>query len=279
MLGTAMRSILMKTNHQVMATDIALEEGIESMDIRNYSDIEKTVDRFNPEYIFHFAAETNVDKCEQEYEHAYMTNSSGTENIAMVCRNHSLKMIYISTGQVFDGKKREPYTEYDTPNPLNHYSRAKYEGEKIVERLVTDYYIFRAGWMIGGGAKDKKFVAKLIDLMKINPEVRVVHDKQGSPTFTFDFAAKILDVIATGRTGLYHLVNKGVATRYEIALEIKKILGLDCKIIPVTSAFFPLPADRPDSEAMENLKLKMFGMDTMPKWQQSMKIYLESNFK
>ena len=276
MLGTAMKKILDKDpGMSACHSDLNPGEDVELLDVLDYDEAKRQITDFAPDMVFHFAAETDVDLCEKDIDHAFRTNSLGTENIVNICMRNSIKLVYIGTGAVFDGKKKEPYTEFDTPNPSNCYAKAKYEGEVLVRRFLRDYLIVRAGWMIGGGKKDKKFVAKIIEIMENRDSVQIVNDKTGSPTFTFDFAAGILKLVEMGKFGLYHMVNQGVTTRLEIAREIKKLKNYDCEIVPVSSAYFPLPAPRSDSEALENYKLNLLGLQFMPHWKDSLKKYLQ----
>ena len=276
MLGTALHKELENNKFTICATDLNFNEAIKDLDIRDLKEVLKTLENFKPDIVFHLAAETDVDKCEIEPEHAYLTNTLGTENVALACQKVNAVMVYISTAGVFDGNKIEPYTEFDTPNPINIYGKSKWEGEKIVSSLLSRYFIFRAGWMIGGGKKDKKFVGKIVNLLKEKDEIPVVNDKIGTPTFTEDMAKGMLNLIETERYGLYHMTNKGTCSRYDIACEIVKIMGKkDVKIKPINSAAFPLPAPRSRSEAMVNLKLNLLGMNTMRTWQEALKEYLK----
>src|SRR3989338_124129 len=271
MLGTALCPLLSENGYEVFAVDIVQSNlRIEHLDVRDFEGVKSYVNKKEPDIIFHLAAETDVDKCEIDIDHAYRMNTIGTENIALICQDRNIPMVYISTCSVFDGKKREPYNEFDIPNPISVYSKTKWEGEKIVSQLLNRFFIFRAGWMIGGGIKDKKFVAKIIELLKDKKELSVVNDKFGSPTFTNDFSQKIAQIIETERYGLYHVTNKGVASRFDIACKIVEILNKKEVVVkPINSAAFPLPAPRPDSEASNNFKLQLLEMDNLPHWEKS----------
>ena len=245
------------------------------MDVTSKQKVFSLVEKYKPKTVLHLAAETNVDKCESEIDHAYRTNTIGTVNIALACQKIGAEMIYISTGGVFDSKGKYESTEFDKPRPLNKYADSKYQGELAVKDLLTRFYIFRAGWMIGGGPKrDKKFVGKIIELCQTKPKIEAVSDKFGSPTFAQDFVKGIREVIKTGNYGLYHLVNKGSVSRYEIAREIVKCMNKDVEVVPVTSERFPLPAPRAESEAMKNYKLDLMGINPMPDWRKSLKTYI-----
>ncbi len=276
MLGGALCPLLSKKGHDVLMTDINTSDAkIAFLDVRDLDGLKGYVNKAKPDIVFHLAAETDVDKCEIDPGHAYNVNAQGTKNVALVCREPDIPMVYISTCGVFDGKKQEPYNELDEPNPISAYTKAKYEGENIVRSLLSKYFIFRAGWMIGGGKKDKKFVAKIVELIKTKDVLTVVNDKRGCPTFTKDFSECIIKIIETGLYGLYHVTNKGSASRYDIACKITEYLGRnDVVVKPISSDLFPLPAPRPDSEAVDNSKLKSLGIDMRP-WEEALREYLK----
>ena len=280
MLGSEVCQELKRRSHTVLKTDINLTtKDIEFLDVKNYNEVTKLIKKMKPNAIFHLAAETDVDLCEKKPDHAYITNVLGTENIALLCQKFKIPMVYISTAGVFSGDKVEPYTEFDEPGPLNIYGKTKLEGEKIVQNLLNEYFIFRAGWMVGGWTIDKKFVYKIIKLLKTEREINVVDDKFGSPTFTFDFAKNLMTVVNTKRHGLFHMTNKGTCSRYDIAVKIIEFLDLGgkVKVNPVSSTEFPLPAPRARSEMMRNYKLDLLGLNSMPRWEESLARYIRIN--
>lgn len=282
MLGSALCPTLMQRGHTVFATDLApVDEGIECLDVRSYKQIEEIVGKVKPDMVMHLAAETDVDKCELEPDHAFLTNTISTQNATLVCQKHGIVMVYISTIGVFYGDKPEPYTEFDNPNPINVYGRSKLEGEKIVQSLLERYYIVRAGWMVGGGPeRDKKFVGKIIKRMNETTVLKAVNDKIGSPTYTVDFSRCLTDLIETGYYGLYHCTNKGYGSRFDVAKKIVDFLGRsDVTVEPVGSAYFPLPAARARSEMSRNYKLELLGKDTTRKWEDALKEYIDTCWK
>lgn len=257
MLGSAVIDTLRADRCEIVATGKSVRgEAVLPMDIQDWRSVRATFGEHKPDLVLHLAAETNVDLCEQ-----------------------GAVMAYVSTANVFDGEKLEPYTEYETPGSVNVYGRSKYAGECIVEQSLDRYFIFRAGWMVGGWEIDKKFVHTMAQLCREKDELRVVDDKFGSRTFTADFATHMMAVVDSGRYGLYHLANEGTASRWEIAKEIVKGLGMvgEVDVIPISSAEFPLPAPRPRSEMMQNLKLQLLGLDEMPHWKGALRDYLEEN--
>jgi len=245
-----------------------------AMDVTDYSQVEGKVKETKPDIILHLAAKTDVDKCEIDIDETFRVNVLGVQNVALVSQKFDILMVYLSTAGVFGGEKLEPYTEFDKPNPVNIYGKAKLEGERIVQDLLNKYFIIRAGWMIGGGEKDKKFVAKIVKLCREKEEIMAVNDKFGTPTYAKHLLQTIKELIKTSFYGLYHIGNKGMCSRYDVAMEIAKFLGNKTKIVPVNSDFFPLPAPRTRSEAIRNYKLDIIGLDNMPTWQEALQEYL-----
>ena len=279
MLGVAIRAELAGSSHTVTATGSTGQDGLLPMDIRDWEQVRNGIRGHQPELVLHLAAETDVDRCEQEPDHAYATNALGTENIALACREQGAVMVYISTANVFDGEKPEPYTEYDRTGSINVYGRSKLEGERAVDRALDRYFILRAGWMVGGWEIDKKFVYKIVQRCRTERQLKVVDDKFGSPTFTVDFARNLMPLIQTGRYGTYHMANQGVGSRLEIAREVVRLLDKEreVEICPISSVEFPLPAPRPRSEMLRNLKLELMGANHMPHWKASLRRYIEEN--
>lgn len=260
--------------YELLLSDIVGE--LAYLDVRDAAAVKAAVLEFKPQIVLHLAAATDVDRCEQDPEWAYHSNAIGTQNIALACQGSGATLIYISTAGIFWGDKSEPYIEFDLPRPMNVYGHSKLAGEQIISTLLQRYYIVRAGWMIGGGKRDKKFVGKIARLILEgrNP-LQVVNDKFGSPTYAKDLLLGIRDLIETGYFGVYHMVNKGCCSRYDVALSMADVLGrTDISIIPIASSYFPLPAPRARSEAMRNLKLELLGIDKMRPWQEALREYI-----
>jgi dTDP-4-dehydrorhamnose reductase len=279
MLGSALYPALLAKNHEVLVTDLApSQQEIEYLDVRDFGKVKEIVAKVKPNMVMHLAAETDVDKCELEPDIAFLTNTIGTQNVALVCQKQQIKMVYISTLGVFFGDKQDPYTEFDTPNPINTYGKSKLQGEYIVQNLLKEYYIVRAGWMVGGGPKkDKKFVGKMIRQVSEGCKLKAVNDKLGSPTYTVDFSTCLSNLIDTDYYGLYHCTNKGVCSRFDVAKKIVELLGMSSVTVePVSSAHFPLPATRARSEMSRNYKLELLGMNTLRNWEEALKSYIHS---
>lgn len=274
MVGSYVRTVF--TDHDLLLTDKIA--GVPHLDVRDSASVAAAVAEMKPDAVLHLAAATDVDRCEQDPEGAFHTNAVGTQNVALACQAHDIVMVYVSTAGVFWGDKPEPYHEFDDPRPANVYGRSKLAGEQIVMSLLRRYYIVRAGWMFGGGARDKKFVGFITrKLLAGEPELRIVADKFGSPTYGKDLLYGIRALLETGYYGLYHMTNTGIGSRYEVALAIRRAVGReDVPVRPMSSAYFPLPAPRARSEAMDNLKLRLLGLNTMRPWRESLAEYVRA---
>ncbi len=279
MLGASLYRICEETGANVLATDIDLnEDWLEHLDVCNIKECESIFRHFKPTITFHLAALTDLEYCEQNPEEAWKVNALGTENIALLCRKNNTLMVYISTAGVYDGHQNV-YTDFDIPNPLSHYGKTKYHGELFVERFLQKYFIFRGGWMMGGGPqKDKKFINKIYKKIKAGEtELFVVEDKLGNPTCADNFSDSMLKVIPTSYYGLYNQVCIGSGSRYYVAVEFIRLLGLadKIKVTKVDSNYFKDKyfAPRPYSEKLTNLKLDMRNINFMRDWQDCLKDY------
>ena len=270
MLGADLCRELSAQGHTVYAA------GTPELDVRQPAQVRRAFADFAPQQVFHLAALTDVDACERTPEAAYHTNVLGTQLVALACAAADIPMIYLSTIAVFDGHKPEAYIEFDTPNPQSCYGRSKYEGERVVLQHVPRHFILRAGWMFGGGPADKKFVGRILQQARTLPELKVVNDKFGSPTYTCDLARAAIGLTRGDLYGLYHLVNIGQpVSRFEIADRVLEYAGLTgCRLIPVSSAAFPLAAPRPRMEAARNLHAELFGLELMRPWEAALRDYL-----
>jgi dTDP-4-dehydrorhamnose reductase len=249
---------------------------VEELDIRDYHKVLETTKEINPDIIVHLAAMTDVDACEREPDLAYRTNAVGTQNMVLAANECEAVLVYLSTGSIYGGDKEYPYTEYDEPAPKSVYSRSKLEGERWVLNTARQFYIVTAGWMFGGGVLDKKFVRKIMELSDTKKELKVVNDKFGSPTYTVDLSAGILELLEWGRYGKYHMANNGYCNRYELAKKILDITGnKDCKLIPVSSEEFPLAAPRPRMEAIYNYNLMLLKNEIMRHWEEALEEYIK----
>lgn len=271
MVGSYVKQVF--NDAECILTDLA------DLNICDRDSVMIAVEKTSPGLVLHLAAATDVDRCETDRDWARKVNVTGTENVVSACKNNGVKLVFLSSAAVFDGSKPLPYIEADKTGPLNFYGKTKLEAEGIIASRLKDYFIIRAGWMVGGGGKDVKFVGKIARMMAGSNSIKAVNDKFGSLTYAKDLLACTGKLIERGSPGLYHMANHGMVSRYDIALEIKNILGLNkVEIVPVSSSVFPLPAPRGRSEAMENSRLKEIGLDGMRNWKDALRDYLLNDY-
>ncbi len=276
MLGSAVIPALQSCGHDVVATDLAFKYA--KLDVRSQRDVEWWMKEIRPDIVAHLAAETSLEVCETDPDHAWLTNAIGTRNIALACRRTETAIAYISSAGVFDGTKDEAYTEFDTPNPINVYGASKYEGEKIIRQLVPNAYIIRAGWMMGGwNGKDHKFVHHMMSQIEAGePTLYAVDDKFGSPTYAPDFADRFESLIQSENFGTYHMASGGSCSRFDVAEAIAAISGANVEVKPISSDHFATEffAPRPRSEVMRNYVMDLEGSNTMRPWRDALEDYL-----
>jgi dTDP-4-dehydrorhamnose reductase len=263
----------------VKATDIDLNESwLEYADVRDYCGIEESIKSFMPDLVINLAAKTDMEECEREQKNAWLTNALGAENMALLAVELGVPYIYISTAGIFGGEK-ELFNDFDEPNPLSIYARSKYAGEIFTRQYVRKHYVVRAGWMMGGGPhKDKKFINKIYrQIADGATELNVVDDKLGTPTFTCEFANGLLKLVKSDQYGVYNQVCGGSCSRYDVAVEFVRLLGLaeKIKINKVSSDFFSQEyfAPRPHSEKLITMKLDARGLNVMRDWRTCLQEY------
>ncbi len=279
MMGRDLASVAEELGHEVWPTDVQrlARDPEDHIDVTDRDELERALENFRPDAVFHLAAMTQVDECERRPEEAYRVNAVGTQNVALACRSKGLPLLYISTGSVFGGDKPTPYHEFDHTNPRSVYARSKWAGERFVRQLVPEHFVVRAGWMFGGGPEDKKFVAKVIELARERPVLRAVDDKFGSPCYTRDISRRCFELFETGCFGTYHGANAGFCSRFEMAcaiVEFSRERG--CRVEPCSSAEFPLPAPRPRMEALDGLAARLVGLTDVRPWREALRDYIES---
>ena len=270
--------------YKLRCTDIDVnEKWLSYLDFRDYEAYKEDVFSFRPDFLFHLGAYTDLEYCELNEKDTYTTNTESVKNAVKIANSLKIPLLYISTAGIFDGEK-DLYDESDKPNPIGHYAKSKYLGEKYVIENSNNFLICRAGWMMGGGPKkDKKFVHKIMKQIKSgNKELNIVDDKLGTPTYTHDFAANVKLLIEKGQKGLFNMVCYGLTSRLEVASEMLRLLDLqnEINITEVDSKFFSKEyfADRPDCERLINKKLNDLDLNIMRDWKIALKEYLEDYY-
>lgn len=242
------------------------------VDITDLQAIRTHVGAFKPDVLIHAAAMTDVEGCARDPDQAYRVNALGTRNVAVACQDNKSRILLISTNEVFDGQSDQPYSEFDTPNPINPYARSKYAGEIFVRDLLSRFYIVRVAWLYGYGGNN--FITKIVGRAKQNGELHVVTNEIGSPTFTQDAAQAIAQLIATDAYGTYHFVNAGACSRFEFAQHILKLTELEhIPIEPINSKQFQRLSTPPPYTALRNFNGAHIGI-TLRSWQAALADYI-----
>lgn len=266
-LGYDVVKELRKRGHIAIGTDI------EEMDITDAKSVDKVIKESAPDAVIHCAAYTAVDAAEDNIDLCRKINVDGTKNIASACKKLDIKMIYISTDYVFDGEGERPWEPDDERLPLNVYGQTKYEGELVVQNTLDKYFIVRIAWVFG--VNGKNFVKTMLNLGKTRDSLTVVNDQFGSPTYTFDLARLLVDMVETDKYGVYHATNEGICTWYEFACEIFKQAKMEVKVSPVPASEYQAKAKRPSNSRMSKEKLTANGFERLPAWQDALSRYLK----
>ncbi len=282
MLGTALQQ---STNtKEYLLTDKEVEGDLIYCDIKDMKQTTQIINEYEPDVIINFAALIDLEYCEENKDDCYLTNTIAAIHLFNLAKDLDVPYVFISTAGIF-GNDKEFYTEEDTPYPLSAYGKSKYYTEQLLlNQKYEKYWIFRAGWMMGGGpAKDKKFVNKIMQQIKLGvTQLNVVDDKLGVPTYTKDFAGSIMRHLQEDLPyGLYNMVSTGEASRYDTAVEINNFLGLGITVNKVDSDFFSQEyfAPRPYSEKLINKSLNDAGRNYMRYWKECLHEYLLNFYK
>lgn len=271
-LGFDVVNELEKRGHTAVGVDIA------EMDITDAQKVNSVITEVNPDAVVHCAAWTAVDAAEDgaNIPKVRAINAGGTRNIAEVCKKLGCKMVYISTDYVFDGQGTKPW-EPDCKDykPLNVYGQTKLEGELAVAQLLEKYFIVRIAWVFG--VNGKNFIKTMLNVGKTRDTVRVVNDQVGTPTYTYDLARLLVDMVESDKYGYYHATNEGgYISWYDFTCEIYRQAGYSTKVIPVTTAEYGLSkAARPFNSRLDKSKLVENGFRPLPTWQDALSRYLK----
>ena len=279
-LGFDVINELKNRGHQAIGSDIIDkdDDNYIKLDITDKQAVEKVISETKPDAVIHCAAWTAVDAAEDEEnkDKVFAINSNGTRYIAEACKTVDCKMIYISTDYVFNGEGTEPWQpDCKDYAPLCVYGQSKLEGELAVSETLEKYYIVRIAWVFGKNGKN--FIKTMLGVGKKYPEVRVVNDQIGTPTYTFDLARLLVDMVETDKYGYYHATNEGgYISWYDFTKEIYKQAGYNTKVIPVTTAEYGLSkAKRPFNSRLDKSKLTDNGFKSLPTWSDALTRYLK----
>lgn len=273
-LGTDIVKVLKKHGWEV------LEFTSKTIVLDDIANVRNKILPFQPDVIIHSAAMTNVDLCEDDREAAIRINVLGTHNISLVAAQLQAKVVYISSCGVYGNGKMGPYNELDATNPLNYHHYTKLIGEQRITDHNHRYLILRTGWLFGGDKEQRKnFVEARRREATTAPVMRSAGDKFGSPTYTVDLAQQLVVLLNADVFGLFNAVNSGQASRFDYVSEIVQQLGLNTPVEMVDSNSFPRRARMPDNEVLDNMELRLRGLDTMPSWKTSLGLYIKDTYK
>lgn len=248
------------------------------LDITDKELVNRTIIEVNPDVVIHCAAWTAVDMAEDDdkVEKVRLINVGGTENIAKVCKKINCKMVYLSTDYVFNGQGTQPWEpDCKDYNPLNFYGKTKLEGELVISKLLSKFFIVRIAWVFG--VNGNNFIKTMLKIGKTHNKLSVVNDQIGTPTYTFDLAILLVDMIETDKYGYYHATNEGgFISWYDFACEIFKQANYDTTVIPVTTEEYGVSkAVRPFNSRLDKRKLKTNGFTPLPTWKNALSRYLK----
>lgn len=279
MLGDALYKHFTSRGHEVLATDIELTSSwVKFRDVRDYQSMQSDVEEYQPDVIMNLAAMTDLEECERQVQRTLDTNSGGSANCAAIATKFKVPYVYISTAGIFDGQK-DSYSDGDQPSPLCMYGKTKYWGE-LIAQAIPQHLVLRCGWQMGSGPKDKKFIQKIWQQIKNGTtEFNVVGDRFGTPSYVNDCSRQIEKLLETKTFGTFNMVCKGSASRYDMTVELVKLLGLQdkVKINKVMSSFWAKEyyAPRPASERLLTDRLDSLGLNVMGTWQDAMADYVK----
>ena len=279
-LGYDVMNELNRRGHDCIGSDIIekTDNNYICLDITDNDAVDRTLAKLRPDAVIHCAAWTAVDAAEDEEnrEKVFSINCGGTKNLAEACKKLGCKMMYISTDYVFNGQGEEPW-QADCKDfaPVNVYGQSKLDGELAVADALIKFFIVRIAWVFG--LNGNNFIKTMVNVGKKYDTVRVVNDQIGTPTYTYDLARLLVDMVETEKYGYYHATNEGgYISWYEFCCEIYRQYGLSTKVIPVTTAEYGLSkAKRPFNSRLDKSKLLTAGFEPLPVWQDAVKRYLE----
>lgn len=241
-------------------------------DITDEQAVLSYIKNYAPDVVVHCAAYTAVDRAEDEKEICYNVNVKGTEYIARACKEIDAKMVYISTDYVFEGTGDKAYEVQDNTAPDNTYGITKYQGEEAVRKILSKYFIIRISWVFG--INGNNFINTMMKLGESRSELNVVADQIGSPTYTYDTAPLICDMIATEKYGTYHATNEGYCSWADLAEYIFSVTGQKVLVHHIKSEEYPTKASRPKNSRLSKASLDNAGFKRLPDWKDAVKRYI-----
>ena len=266
MLGHDLAEVLRDAHELILTTS-------KTLDITDENKVMEAISANKPDIVINSAAYTDVDGCEENPEIAYSVNGEGVRNLALACREFGCALVHISTDYVFDGTARTPIAEDGEIGPISVYGKSKLEGEKAIQEILDKYFIVRTAWLYG--VNGRNFPRTMLELADNHPQITVVYDEVGTPTYTPDLAYGISKLIETDYYGIYHLTNSGSCSWCEFARYIFEIAERDVEVIPVTASEFARPAPRPSYSVLKNKNWTDNDFEPLRDYRDAIKEYIE----
>jgi dTDP-4-dehydrorhamnose reductase len=251
----------------------AMGGDLPELDITNPASIDAAVAEAAPDLVIHCAAMTDVDGAARDPALGYRINGLGTQNVALAAARAGAALVYISTNEVFSGKSERPYSEFDTPGPINPYARSKLAGEWFASHLLNRFYIVRTAWLSAPGGRN--FVHRILEIARSGRPLRVVTDEVANPTFVEDLADALVELMGTGRYGIYHLTNSGYCSRFDYASRILALAGVTgVEVEPIVLADYPRASTPPPFAPLANTAAAALGITLRP-WEEALADFLK----
>lgn len=266
-IGHALNEVLDPLEIEVLNTDKDELDITDTEEVLNFGIVNR------PDVIINCTGVTDTKLCEEEPEFAYRVNALGARNLSIVARKNGAKMVQLSTDDVFDGKSKKPYTEFDDTNPLTVYGASKRAGENYVKEFTHKHFIIRSNWVYGH--QGNNFVNRVLEAADKGISLSVASDQFGSPTSAKDLARMIIYLIGTNEYGTYHVTCSGVCNRYEFAQEVLRLAGKNTTLKSVPTEQSDLSSVRPPYAVLDNFILRIIEVYDMPDWKESLKAYMD----
>jgi len=270
-LITGGRGQLGRELQRALSGQTVLAVDLDELDVTDGTAVGRAVGQFRPQVVIHAAAYTDTAGCETDPDLAIRVNGEGSRQVALACRESDAAMLYVSTNEVFDGQKGEPYLESDEPKPINAYGRSKLAGERYVQSILQRFYIARTAWLYAAGGNN--FPSKVLRTAANQGELRFVTDEVASPTWARDLAQAIVGLIGWPTYGIYHLTNSGCCSRYQWAERVLELAGRgDVALRPVVQDEYGAPYRKPPYSELANRAAAALGIVLRP-WQEALQEY------
>jgi dTDP-4-dehydrorhamnose reductase len=283
MAGNKRMKVLIAGCRGMLGTDLMAAFGplhdvagldLPELDISRPEQCFAATEKHRPDVVVNAAAFTAVDECETRPQEAFLINGYGAGNLSRAAAAAGSLLVHYSTDYIFDGFKKEPYTEGDSPNPQSVYGKSKLLGETLIRQNGPNHLIVRISWLFGPNGSN--FIRTIVNAARKKASLKVVYDQRGSPTYTRDIAEHTLKMIAAGCRGTYHVTNTGACTWFELATKVLDWAGIrGVPIAPVPTSEFPRPAPRPANSALANTRLEQDGLPLMRPWQAAVREYVK----